>query len=371
VFGAALAWIARARSEELFLLSSLALALGAAYVAQVAGLPVSIGAFLAGSVLAETDFRHQIEENIRPFRDVSMGLFFMSIGMQIDPAVISSAPYAVLGWTLVFTVGKGVLTGVVARMLGWPSDVAARTGVVLAQGGEFGFLLLTQAMNTAVLTASRTQPMLVAILLTMALAPVLIQRSGGIAKVITGAGTLPDVSDRGEAAVENRSSELTEHVILCGCGRVGRPVAVVLELAGVPYIAIESDVDRFRAARSAGHNVVFADASHSRILDRSGIERAGAVVITFSDRQSVQRVLHHAQYRNARAALIVSAADDADLPALVEAGATVVFPEHVAAGLALAGQVLRLSGRSEEQTARLLTQARAVISPALGGHLGI
>jgi CPA2 family monovalent cation:H+ antiporter-2 len=213
--------------------------------------------------------------------------------------------------------------------------------------------------------------MLVALLLTMALAPVLIQRSERIAELVVPARTSSDVLDGEEAAVEDRSRGLTNHVILCGCGRVGRPVAVVLELAGVPYIAIESDVDRFRRAKTAGHNVVFADASHSRILDRSGVERARAVVVTFNEWQSVQRVLRHARHRAAQVSLIVSAADDADVSALVEAGATVVFPEHLAAGLALAGQVLRLGGHSEEQTARILTQAREQIMPALGGHVGI
>jgi CPA2 family monovalent cation:H+ antiporter-2 len=371
VFGASLAWVAATRSGELFLIFSLALALGAAFVAEEVGLPLSIGAFLAGMVVAESDFRHQIEEDIRPFRDVLLGLFFVSIGMQIDPAVVASAPFAVVVWTLVFTVGKGTLIGLVARILGWAPHVAVRTGVVLAHGGEFGLLLLTQALNAAILDASQAQPMLVALLLTMALAPVLIQRSGRIAQVVAIARTPSDALDGGEQAVQDRSRALTGHVILCGCGRVGRPVAVVLEVAGIPYIAIESDLDRFRRAKAAGHNVVFADASHSRILDRSGVERASAVVVTFKERQSVERVLRHARHRNAQAPLIVSAADDADLPALVEAGATVVFPEHLAAGLALAGQLLRLGGHSEEQTAHILTRARAQLTPALGGHVGI
>jgi CPA2 family monovalent cation:H+ antiporter-2 len=205
----------------------------------------------------------------------------------------------------------------------------------------------------------------------MALAPVLIQRSGRIAEVVGVARTSSDTPDVGEAVVEESGRALTRHIVLCGCGRVGRPVAVVLELAGIPYIAIESDLERFRRAKAAGHNVVFADASHSRILDRAGIERASAVVVTFKKRQSVERVLRHARHRNAQAPLIVSAADDADIPALLEAGATVVFPEHLAAGLALAGQVLRLRGQSEEETARILTRARAEITPALGGHVGI
>jgi CPA2 family monovalent cation:H+ antiporter-2 len=213
--------------------------------------------------------------------------------------------------------------------------------------------------------------MLVALLLTMALAPVLIQRSKRVAALVVCATTSADATEKGEAAVEDQSSGLTDHVILCGCGRVGRLVAVVLEVAGIPYIAIESDLDRFRRAKLAGHTVVFADASHSRILDRSGIERARAVVITFSEPHSVRHVLAHARHLSSQAHLIVSAADDADLSALIDAGATVVFPEHLAAGLALAGQVLRLRGHSEEQAASILTSARARISPQLGDHVGI
>jgi CPA2 family monovalent cation:H+ antiporter-2 len=370
-FRATLAWVAKTKSGELFLLWSLALALGAACAAQMAGLPLSIGAFLAGMVIAESDFRHQIEDDIRPFRDVLVGLFFISIGMQVNPAFLGSAALAVVGWTLVFTIGKGLVVVLVARMLGWPSHVAVRTGVRLAHAGEFGLLLLAQAMNAGILAASWGQPMLVALLLTMGCAPVLIQKSRRIAELVTDARTLADVPEHGEAAVEDRSRALTDHVILCGCGRVGRPVAVVLEVAKIPYIAIESDLDRFHRARSAGHHVVFADASRSRILDHAGIERASSVVITLSDIRAVQRVLRHARHRNAHAPLIVSAADDMDLSALVEAGATIVFPEHLAAGLALAGQVLRVRGHSEEKTASILTQARAEIAPALTGHLEI
>lgn len=371
LFGATLTWASRAKSGELFLISSLAVALSAAFVARLVGLPVSIGSFLAGMVVAESDFRHHIEEDIRPFRDVLVGLFFMSIGMQIDPAVVTSAPFAVIGWMLVFTVGKGVLIVFAARVLGWSPDVAVRTGLMLAHGGEFGLLLLTEAMSTALLNASLAQPMLLALLLTMALAPALIQRSRRLASFVVQAATSADVPEQGEAAIEDRSSSLNDHVILCGCGRVGQPVAVVLEVAGVPYIAIESDLDRFRRAKRTGHRVVFADASHSRILDLAGIERAKAIVITFSTPHSVRRVLAHARHLDAGAHLIVSAADDANMPALVEAGATIVFPEHLAAGLALASQVLRLAGHSEEQAASIVTAARARISPELGGHVGI
>jgi CPA2 family monovalent cation:H+ antiporter-2 len=159
-------------------------------------------------------------------------------------------------------------------------------------------------------------------------------------------------------------------VILCGCGRIGRPVAIVLEAANLPYIAIESDLVRFRAAREAGRRVLFGDATRIPVLVRTGVERARAVVVTFHESQASERVLRHASQRNRAAELIVSVPDESRATPLVEAGATVVFPENLAAGLALAGQVLRARGVPEDESARIIREARVELTPALGGYVG-
>jgi CPA2 family monovalent cation:H+ antiporter-2 len=370
VFRTALAWAARTRSAELFLLCSLLLALGTAFAAHVAGLSPPIGAFLAGMVVGESDFRHQIEDDIRPFRDVLVGLFFVTIGMQVDLAIVAAAPLAVVAWALVFLLGKAVLVALVARALRWPAHVALRVGVILAHGGEFGLLLLTQAIDAATIGPDRGYAMLVALIFTMALAPILIQRSAAMADLAgiaaTAAGTRKE-----EDAVACGSRDLKDHVILCGCGRVGRLVAVVLEVAKVPYIAIESDLSRFRVAKASEHNVVFADATRATILHRAGVERARLLVVTFDERKAIERVLHRARHLNAETVSVVSADDDRELPTLTAAGATVVFPENIAAGLALADQVLLLTGLSQEQAANIITEVRAELNPELQGRVGI
>ncbi|MFZ1430649.1 MAG: cation:proton antiporter [Geminicoccaceae bacterium] len=365
VFRAALAWAAQGRSPELFLLCSLALALGTAFAAQAAGLSAPIGAFLAGMAVGESDFRHQIEDDVRPFRDLLVGLFFVTIGMQIDPTVLAAAPLAVLGWIGVFLAGKAALATLAAVVLRWPVQVALRVGVILAHGGEFGLLLLTQAMSTGMIEPSAGQAMLVALALTMGLAPILIQRSAAIADLV-GIAAMTD-----EEAAPQAGHALEDHVILCGCGRVGRLLALVLEAAKVPYIAIESDLSRFREAKRAGHHAVFGDASRAQTLHRVGVQRARLLTVTFDERRAVERLLHHARHNNAGIVAVVSAGEDRALATITETGANVVFPENLAAGLALADQILLLSGLSQEQAASIVTEIRAELNPELQGRVGV
>jgi CPA2 family monovalent cation:H+ antiporter-2 len=365
VFRAALAWAARGRSPELFLLCSLALALGTAFAAHAAGLSAPIGAFLAGMAVGESDFRHQIEDDVRPFRDVLVGLFFVTIGMRIDPSVLAAAPLAVLGWIGVFLAGKAALATLSAVVLRWPVQVALRVGVILAHGGEFGLLLLTQAMTAGMIEPASGQAMLVALALTMGFAPILIQRSAAIADLV-GIAALKD-----EEVAPQAGHALDDHVVLCGCGRVGRLVALVLEAAKIPYIGIESDLTRFREAKRAGHHTVFGDASRGRTLHRVGVQRARLLAVTFDERRAVERLLHHARHDNAGLVSIVSAADDRALATIAEAGANVVFPENLAAGLALADQILLLGGLSQEQAASIVTEVRAELNPELQGRVGV
>jgi monovalent cation:H+ antiporter-2, CPA2 family len=366
MFRTALSWAAHARSAELFLLCSLMLALGTAFAAHAVGLSPPIGAFLAGMVVGESDFRHQIEDDIRPFRDVLVGLFFVTIGMQVDPSIIIAAPLAVLGWMLVFTLGKGALVAVVARALGYPFPVALRVGVILAHGGEFGLLLLSQTIAAGVINQGPGYAMLVALALTMGLAPILIERSAALADLAGMAAARAE-----EDAITRDSEKLDDHIILCGCGRVGRLVAYVLDAAKVPYLAIEADLTRFREAKRAGHKVFFGDASRPPTLHRAGVQRARLLVVTFDQRLAVERLLHKARQHNPEIVSIVSAADDRELASVTEAGATVVFPENLAAGLELADQVLLLSGLAQEQAASIVTEVRAELNPELGGHVGI
>jgi CPA2 family monovalent cation:H+ antiporter-2 len=271
---------------------------------------------------------------------------------------------------MVYLVGKAVLVLAVGLIMRWPETVGVRLALILAHGGEFGLLILTQAMWAGVLDPHLGQSAVLALAVTMALAPLLIQHHQRVVR------WLALVWPRWQVGAERASyrldtKELSDHVLLCGCGRVGRLVAVVLEAANVPYIAIEFDLAHFRRAKREGHKVVFGDASRRRVLETAGLARARVVVITFDRRLSAERVLHYARQFSANVPSIISTADDRDLVALTAAGATTVFPENLAAGLALADQVLLLSGFSQENAAKAITAVRAELNPELGGAIGI
>jgi monovalent cation:H+ antiporter-2, CPA2 family len=348
--------VLKSRSADLFLLWALMTALGTAYVVHLAGLPPPIGAFIAGMVIGESEFRHRVEEDIRPFRDVLVGLFFITVGMGVDLSAIASFPGTILLWVLVFVLGKALVAFVTGLLAGADRQASARTAVIIAHGGEFGLLLISMALQSGLVSPALGQPVLIALALTMGLAPLLIQRNHW-------AEWLFDRRDRRSAATEAsiraQSGNLSSHVILCGCGRVGRLVATVLESAKIPYIAIEMDLHRFRAARRQGHEVVFADARHHRILEAAGLDRALLVAITFDQLSTVERILHRVRTLEPTPASLVSTADDLDIARFLQLDATAVFPENLAAGLALADRALLLCGKTEDDAARIVNTVRA------------
>jgi CPA2 family monovalent cation:H+ antiporter-2 len=362
VFRTWLTWVARTNSTDLFLLTVLLLALGTAFAGHLAGLSAPIGAFLAGMVVGESDFRHQVEDDIRPFRDVLLGLFFVTTGMEVNPSIVVTAPMAVLAWMIACVPGKALVVLLVGAIMRWPAPVGARAALILAHGGEAGLLLLTQGMRVGAIETNVGQPALLALVSTMALGPVQIRQSARFAEFVSGASHRVK-ADAEEAAIREQSRDLRDHVILCGCGRVGRPVSLVLEAAKVPYIAIESDLTRFRRSKKSGHKVVFGDAGRKKVLEAAGVARARLVVVTFDRRHAVERILHYAREQNPAVSSIVSAADDQEILPLARAGAGTVFPENIAAGLALADQVLLVCGYSQDDV-------RAELHPELRGRVG-
>jgi CPA2 family monovalent cation:H+ antiporter-2 len=350
------AWVLRSRSADLFLLWVLMTALGTAYAVHLAGLAPPIGAFVAGMVIGESEFRHRVEEDIRPFRDVLVGLFFITVGMGIDLSAMASFPGTILLWLLVFVPMKALLAFVTGLIAGAPREAAARAAVILAHGGEFGLLLMALALQSGLVPPDLGQPVLIALALTMGLAPLVIQRNHWAEWPF---GRRDRRIAATEVSIRAQSGSLHDHVIICGCGRVGRLVATVLEAAEVAYIAIETDLPRFRAARRQGHEVVFGDAGHHRILDAAGLDRALLVVITFDHLHAVERVLHRIKALDPSPASIVSTADDLDMARLAQLDATAVFPENLAAGLELADRSLILCGKTQDDAARIVNTVRA------------
>jgi CPA2 family monovalent cation:H+ antiporter-2 len=359
-------WVARSRSAELFLLAVLAAILSATFVAGAIGLSLPIGAFLVGMIIGESHFRHQVEVEIRPFRDVLLGLFFFTVGMAIDVGAVVAAPVVTLACVLLLVSGKALVVYVAARAMGWGTMPALRAGIVLANAGEFALLITTQAMTAGLVDRTAGQLVLASTALSMALAPVLLQWNGRLAQLV-GHQVAEHPPPWDEAAIEKIGESLNGHVILCGCGRIGSLVAKALAASGVPAIAIESDVERFRAADQQALRVIFGDGTRYSILKAAGVERAGIVVVTFSDRKDVERLLHQVRHFLPSLPVIVSTADNTMLLSLVEAGATRILPENLAAGLALVAQTLLTLGFSPEAVERKIIKILLYLNPELRG----
>jgi CPA2 family monovalent cation:H+ antiporter-2 len=333
--------VAAARSNELFTLAVLLVALLAAWATHLAGLSLALGAFLAGIMLGETEFRHQIEADIRPFRDVLLGLFFITVGMLLDLEVLRHA----WPWVLLVVAGlmlfKTALVYALLRLGGNDGHVALRAGLILSEGGEFGFALLSLALAAGLIGSATSQIALAAIVISMALAPFLVRHNERIAQRLLRS---PHASfgARTEREIDTVARELKGHVILCGYGRTGQNVARFLEYEGVPYLALDLDPGRVQEAQAAGEPVRFGDAARREIMAAAGMARARMVVVTYDDPQAAMKVLQHTRETQPNLPVLVRTRDDASLERLQEAGATAIVPEILEASLMLASHALAL-----------------------------
>jgi CPA2 family monovalent cation:H+ antiporter-2 len=350
--------VATSHSAEIFTLAVVLIALAAAWLTSLAGLSLALGAFLAGMMLGETEYRHQVETEIRPFRDILLAVFFITVGMQLDPRTVLESGGAVLGLVVALIAAKGLLIAVLTRLMGYEPGVALRTGVVLAQGGEFTFALLTLALGQAVLSPDETQVILAATLLSMLLAPVLIRYNGTLAKKLCARTYL-----RGRVLASQQINEavrdIERHVIVCGFGRIGQNLAGFLREEGIPYVALDLDPGLIREAWEAGEQVFFGDSTHGEILEAAGIQRAAALVVTFDDAATATRILRAARRIAPALPVVVRTRDDAHLEELERAGASVVVPESVEASMMLANHLLQRIGVPAEEVMRLVEAARA------------
>ena len=331
--------IASSGAPELFTFAVLFVAIGSSWATHAAGLTFALGAFLAGMMLAETEYRYQVEAGIRPFRDTPLGLFFVTVGMQLDvPGLLRQLPtvIALLAGILLL---KTAIVMMAARPFAGQWFKALRTGIVLSQGGEFGFALLALLLQNRLIAAEVTQPFLAAITLSMLLAPMLIRHNKRIARlVLRESGPLQTELARLDAA--NKALAAREHVILCGYGRVGQNIARVLESQGFEVIAMDLDPLRVRVARAAGDAVVYGDAADEGMLQSVGLERANAVVITFSDPTRSLAIVQTVRRKRPYLPILVRTMDDTQLEQLLAAGATEVVPETLEAALTLVSHAL-------------------------------
>jgi CPA2 family monovalent cation:H+ antiporter-2 len=349
--------VAAQGSIELFTLTALFVALSAAAVTHAMGLSLALGAFLAGMVLSETEFRHQVESEIRPFKDVLLGIFFIYVGLHLDVPALWHDPWPTLVLLVALVLGKGALILALVRLYRHNTGVALRTALVLAQGGEFGFAALTLALNHGILSESMAQPVLAAIVLSMFLAPILIRHNGRLAKRFCGARYLQLREDEAEA-IREEAARMEGHVVLCGFGRIGQHLSRFLTEEGFRYVAMDLDPALVREAWDAGEPVFYGDCTHQEVLLAAGLERASVLVVTADAPLAAERVIRLARRVRPDLPVLVRTRDDAHLDRLEAAGATEVVPETLEASMMMADHVLKRLGVPEDEILRLIQKAR-------------
>jgi len=358
--------VAKLRSQELFMLNLLLIVLGMAGLTEHFGLSLALGAFLAGMLIAETPYRHQVEEDVKPFRDVLLGLFFITVGMLLDFEVIHQQWMLVLLLLIGPLVFKFGLIALLSRAFGSSPGISIRTGLCLAQAGEFGFVLLNQIDGLDLIDPALSQAVLAAMLLSMFGAPFLIHHSDQIAmRFSTNEWLLQSLALTRVAA---KSVRTENHVIICGFGRSGQSLARMLDQEKIPYIALDMDPDRVKEAAAAGDNVAYGDASRENYLVASGLSRAKAVVITYADTPATLKVLHQVELIRPGMTVLVRTKDDADLGRLQAAGATEVVPELIEGSLMMASHVLLIMGVPMRKVVRRITSAREARYSLLRGY---
>lgn len=348
--------VAARKSAELFMLNVLLITLGLAYLTAQAGLSLALGAFIAGMLISETEYRFQVESDIRPFRDILMGLFFVTVGLSLNLHTVSTQLPTVLAVLLLATVVKFAIILPLGRRFTTHASDALLTGIGLAQAGEFGLVLLTLAGDSQILDPQLRQALAAGMVASMLIAPLLLQHSGQIALKLCGGAWMERA--RGVHEIAQKSFGIEDHVILCGYGRTGQSVARILEAEGIPFIALDHDPKRVKAAAAAGDNVVFGNSSRQEILMAAGIRRAKTLVVSFAHTPTALAVLAAVQHLHPGLPVIVRTLDDSDLDKVKQAGATEVVSEVMEGALMLGSQTLLMAGTPLGRVLKRIRQMR-------------
>jgi CPA2 family monovalent cation:H+ antiporter-2 len=341
----------------LFTLFILLIALLAAWLTWQLGLSLAMGAFLAGIMLAETEFQHHIENEIRPFRDVLMGLFFISVGTLFDWHIIISEPIAVAVLTLGLMIGKGSAITIITAIAGYGRGVVIKAGILLGQGSEFGFAVLAVAITSGLLDLGLSQPIIAAIILSMAISPLLIKYNEAIACRFD--PVYRESFSKNENTIADACQNLEGHVILCGFGRTAQNLAQFLGRVGIPFVALEIETDIVNEAREAGEPVFLGDSSNPDILRHAGISRARVLVISFTEIKTSEHIAQAARTLNGDIPMIIRTRDDRHLERLLECGADEVIPDTVESSMMLARHTLSALGEEQQSIDEMMNEARA------------
>ena len=332
--------VAQVRTDELFVLTTLLVTLVAAALTQWFGLSMALGAFLAGMMLGESQYKHQLEADIRPYRDILLGLFFVTVGMKLDISILVSSPLTVLSVMIAFMLVKVIVIKVLATRAGESSKDGWASGLMLAQMGEFGFVLIALANQVNILPIDVASILLVSGVISMAITPYMIDKARSWSLFLS-----QEKKESYEDLEKLPSNEkLKDHVVICGFGRIGQTVSRFLKQESIPFVAIDIDPLRTTKAREAGENVLFGSSRKAELLKAAHLLEAKLVVIAFGDdRQSIE-IIQKIRTLSADVPILVRTRNDDQLDSLQEAGANEVVPESLEGSLMLVSQVLSLTG---------------------------
>ena len=318
--------VAGFRSAELFTLTALLVVLCSAWATYQIGLSFALGAFLAGVMLSETEFRHQVASEIRPFRDVLLGLFFITVGMMLNIRMIPDIWHWVLLLLTVLIVAKLLLVMGLCRLAGWNNAVSMRTGLILAHSGEFGFAILILALDAHLFSPDVVQIVLAALLFSIGLAPFILRYNGKITAFIMPAATAmsrKSIKDQ----IAGTARGLNHHVIICGFGRVGENAMTLLNDEGIHCIAVDLDQERVQYATASKQSVYYGNAVSLELLNACGLSRASAVVVSMVDFNTSMKILRQVRSVDARLPVFVRARKEIHLFQLYQAEASDVVAD--------------------------------------------
>ncbi|UCV29228.1 monovalent cation:proton antiporter family protein [Ferribacterium limneticum] len=356
-------FVARAKSSEVFVLNVLLITLSLATITELAGLSLALGAFVAGMLISETEYKMQVEEDIKPFRDVLMGLFFVTIGVKLDMHILVGLWWQVLLALVALLVVKSLVVGLLSWRLGASPGNAIRSALWLCAGGEFGFVLLGEIVH---LPREIQQIALTVLVLSMLIAPFIVQYSERLVMRFVASEWLVRSMQLTRIAAQSMGSE--KHAILCGFGRNGQYLARFLAQEDINYVALDLDPDRVREAAAGGENVVYGDVGRKEALMAAGLMRASVVIVTVSDTPLAEKVLHHVQALRPEVPVVVRTADERDMERLTRAGAAEVVPETLEASLMLASHALVLVGIPINRVLKRVRQTRSKRYSLLRGY---
>ncbi|MEO1018120.1 MAG: cation:proton antiporter [Pseudomonadota bacterium] len=337
----ALEMVARHRNMEAFALLGILSVLLAAWLMETAGLSMALGGFLMGLMLSTSRFHHQIEADVAPFKGILLSLFFVIIGMSIDLGLLYRTWPFVLGALICLIIIKSAIVLAAGMLFGLRLPQAIRLAAVLAQGGEFGFVLLGAAMLGGLIARDTYVLAVLVIALSMMMTPLMTKLGAYLAKRIEDRGPEP-------SQLETAAASLNRHVIIAGYGRVGETIVQLLETAAIPYVALERDPDKVAKGRLHDHSVFFGNAANPRVLANSGMDRAAALVVTLDEQDGVRRVVSSARNFYPDVTLLARARDLEARDAMLQTGVSEAVPETVELSLALGEAVLSRVGVSDD-----------------------